>query len=87
MNEPILMSLSPALCGGGRQPHAAVALAAVNDRRDHVAPPDGHRLCRDHGTDGLDAIQARFQGLIDERVRDGGCCAADSLLTFLVGAR
>lgn len=64
---------------GSGQPNAAIPLAAFNYLRDHLAPPEGHRLYQDHGTTELDAIYAPYQRFVDEIVRDRGYTAANSL--------
>lgn len=71
---------------GSGQPNAAIPLAAFNYLRDHLAPPDGHRLYQDHGTTELDAIYAPYQRFVDEIVRDRGYTAADSQSRVFEGA-
>lgn len=71
---------------GSGQPNAAIPLAAFNYLRDHLAPPDGHRLYQDHGTTELDAIYAPYQRFVDEIVRDRGYTAANSQSRVFEGA-
>ncbi len=62
---------------GTREPNAEIPLAAFNYLRDHLAPPDGHRLYMDHGDGGLDAWYGPYQAFVDEIARDRGYTAAN----------
>jgi len=71
---------------GIREANAAIPLAAFNYLRDHLAPPEGHRLYQDHGTIELDALYAPYQRFVDQIVRDRGYTAANSLSRVFEGA-
>ncbi len=64
---------------GAGKPNAALPLAAYNYLRDHLAPPENHRLYMDYGTIELDALYGVYQAFVDEIVRDRGYTEANWL--------
>jgi enterochelin esterase-like enzyme len=57
---------------GGREPNAALPLAAFRYLHERLRAPDGQRLYMDHGTTELDTHYGIFQRFIDEIYRERG---------------
>jgi enterochelin esterase-like enzyme len=70
---------------GGFKPNSAIPLAGFNYLRDHLAPPQNHRLYQDHGTIELDAMYGPYQVFIDQIVRDAGYTDANFMTRVFEG--
>ncbi len=70
---------------GGFKPNSAIPLAGFNYLRDHLAPPQSHRLYQDHGTIELDAMYGPYQVFIDQIVRDAGYTDANFMTRVFEG--
>jgi len=57
---------------GGYEASSHIPLAAYMYLRDHLAPPQGHKIYQDHGTLELDALYAPYQQFVDQIIRDKG---------------
>ena len=57
---------------GGHEANSHIPLAAYVYLRDHLAPPQGHKIYQDHGTTELDALYAPYQIFVNQIVRDKG---------------
>jgi enterochelin esterase-like enzyme len=57
---------------GGYEANSHIPLAAYVYLRDHLAPPQGHKIYQDHGTTELDALYAPYQNFVNQIIRDKG---------------
>ena len=57
---------------GGYEASSHIPLAAYVYLRDHLAPPQGHKIYQDHGTTELDALYAPYQNFVNQIIRDKG---------------
>lgn len=57
---------------GSHVANSHIPLAAYIYLRDHLAPPQGHKIYQDHGTTELDALYAPYQNFVNQLIRDKG---------------
>lgn len=68
---------------GRYEANSHIPLAAYVYLRDHLAPPQGHKIYQDHGTTELDALYAPYQNFVNQIIRDKGYVEQGAQTNFM----
>ena len=69
---------------GRYEANSHIPLAAYVYLRDHLAPPQGHKIYQDHGTTELDALYAPYQNFVNQIIRDKGYVEQGAQTNFMM---